>query len=236
MRSWFVSQKLFLSMSVGTHTAVHTCSGQSNWSNSHSFTTLILLCAIFANCSVCMKISALILLLVNIYHDMVVLVSFSPSEISSNWMYRDNGVATAAVAMTVPYIFGLFFYMTNFTVHKLLFSDLGSSIVAWFLCCNQANSTRTMLFFRYAEILAIAHVDLHFYASWCAVWLCNTRFSCDQVCMCWTSTMYLWPKWVSHIHKPITHRAKPVPAKVPMYAESVFWFWDWKPMYRWNKL
>lgn len=109
MRSWFVSQKLFLSVNLGTHTAVHTCSGQSNWSNSHSFTTLILLCAIFASCSVCMKISALILLLVNIYHDVVVLVLISPSEISSNWMYRDNGVAAAAVAMTVPCIFGLFF-------------------------------------------------------------------------------------------------------------------------------
>lgn len=190
MRSWFVSQKLFLSMSVGTHTAVHTCSGQSNWSNSHSFTTLILLCAIFANCSVYMKISALILVLVNIYHDMVVLVSFSPSEISSNWMYRDNGVAAAAVAMTVQCIFVFFFYMTNFTVHKPLFSELGSSIL---LLGSFAAITRTMLFFRYAEILAIAHVDLHFYASWCAVWLCNTRFSCDQVCMCWTSTMYLWP-------------------------------------------
>ena len=129
MRSWFVSQKLFLSMSVGTHTAVHTCSGQSNWSNSHSFTTLILLCAIFANCSVCMKISALILLLVNIYHDMVVLVSFSPSEISSNWMYRDNGVAAAAVAMTVQCIFGLFFLYDQFHSPQTALLRFGSSIL-----------------------------------------------------------------------------------------------------------
>jgi len=61
--------------------------------------------------------------------------------------------------------------MTNFTVHKPPFSELGSSILllGYFAACNQANSTRTMSLFRYAEILAIAHVHLHFYASWCAV-------------------------------------------------------------------